>query len=148
MTCYTAYKMKNIEIIFTQPILTKKNGKTARYASRLGRAYLHLKPGAARSERSLHLEAQEQARGRGWKPTDAPCSVILTFAWNGRADLIGLAETILDALQNAIYTNDKQVRELSLEMKPKGARWTVTKPDGAGHASTAITCRAYVVAWE
>lgn len=62
-----------------------------------------------------------QLERQGWKPEANSIDLILTFAWNGRADLIGLAETVLDALEGAAYLDDKQVRNLTLSMKPKGS---------------------------
>lgn len=101
---------------FTGRILTKKNGKTARHNFRTGKTWLHLKKGARSSEDGLRQEAREQADAWGWKVTDRDCAVTLTFSWNGRADAIGLAETVLDAMQGVVYKNDKQVRVLIISM--------------------------------
>lgn len=108
-------------IFFKAQIRTKKNGKTARHSRTTGRIWLQPKAGTRASQDALHWEAMEQIRKADWKLTDQPCSLKLTFSWNGRADVIGLAETVLDALEGVVYVNDRQARQVMMDMLPKGS---------------------------
>jgi hypothetical protein len=127
-------------ILFQTPVVPKKNSKAARIARSTGRAYLHMTNRARNSQAALHYEALAQLRKQGWKALEGWCRVDLVFAWNGRADTIGLAETVLDALQGQFgaYLDDKQVRSLELTMQPKGGELE----------AQGMTCEAYIQAYD
>lgn len=118
--------MRHVTINFQSEIRTKKNGKTARLNRANGRVFLHLKAGAKQSQTALHYEAIEVCSRAGWKVTEGNCRVILRFAWNGRADVIGLAETVLDAMEGIVYKNDRQARWVEMTMLPKENKSNIT----------------------
>ena len=109
-------------IRLTVPIVPKKNSKTARI-TRDGRAYLHRKASAIASQETIHWEALVLLAEKKWKnPVEDLISLCLVFPHHPRADAIGLAETVLDALEGVAYVNDKQVKRLMIGMLPKGTR--------------------------
>ena len=106
-------------INLTVPIVPKKNSKTARI-TRAGRAYLHRKASAITSQDAIHWEALDLLGKAGWKsPVLDRISMLLVFPHHPQADAIGLAETILDALEGVAYKNDRQVKLLVIEMLKK-----------------------------
>lgn len=124
--------MRQATLDFRTYVVPKKNSKTARI-SRQGRAYLHRDPRAIESQNSLHSEAWGLwwASGGG-SPMTEPVEVRAIFK-KTRADLIGVLETVLDALEEIVYVNDKQVAAFSV-------RWDLDEellPEG-------VTCRVHV----
>jgi hypothetical protein len=111
--------MRSLTILFRSRVVPKKNSKTARMAGN-GRMYMHRKVEAVASQDAMHWEALDTASREHWLLSMDPCRVALTFSWNGRADTIGLAETVLDAMEGAVYGNDRQARSLLMDMQPKG----------------------------
>lgn len=112
--------MPTITINLTDKVVPKKNSKTARIGRRSGRAYLHRAQAAISSEEALHWSAVEIFGKTSWKtPTAKPVSVTMVFPYHPQADGVGLAETVLDALQGVAYLNDKQAKETHITMLPK-----------------------------
>lgn len=124
--------MRNVTLDFRTYVVPKKNSKTPR-VSRYGKVFLQPNPRAVESENSLHSEAWGLwfAAG-GDKPTSELVEVRAIFK-KTRADLIGVLETILDALQGVVYENDKQVAAFTVQWDHDGE----ILPEG-------VTCRLAV----
>lgn len=113
--------MPILELYFQTPITPKKNSfKAGR--TRDGRLYQYKSQRARDSQSGLHTEAWIQAKKANHTIVELPVKVEFYFR-KTRADLIGVAETLQDALEGVIYANDKQI----IEQKMK---WTDALDDG------------------
>lgn len=113
----SGFFMPQIELYFTTPITPKKNSFRAGITKN-GRLYQFKGKNARVSESNLQQEAFLQAKKLGIKPTDKPVSVSFLFK-KTRADLIGITETLQDALQGVIYLDDKQIWQQHMEWDVK-----------------------------
>lgn len=99
-----------MEITFTTPIITKKR------ALRFGKGRAYKTRESIESEKSLKYEAWTQRRGK--EPLITPVKMTVLFrkkGRRGRADLDGMAATVLDALIGVAYKDDSQVHDLHVK---------------------------------
>lgn len=99
-----------MEISFQTPIICKK--RALRF-TRQGHAYKTKE--SKDCEQALKMEAWIQTRGGIQKIVDKPVRVVMLFrkaGRRGRADVLGLAETMADALEGVAYTNDHWIHDL------------------------------------
>ena len=110
-----------ITLVTTTHIVPKKNSFHAGVSKR-GRLFQYRSGSAKTSEREIIQEIGHQRRALKWRTTGDPVRVFCRLK-KTRGDLVGLVETILDALQGGhelkgigcIIKDDKQVVALEAE---------------------------------
>lgn len=112
--------MQHLELFFTADLVPKKNSFRAGI-TRNGRLYQFKGNRARASQEDLHNEAWIQCRRLGWVPIERPkgknkgLGLHAEFVFKKtRADLIGVTETVQDALQSVAYEDDKQITSQSM----------------------------------
>lgn len=111
---------KRIELFITADLVPKKNSFRAGI-TRTGRLYQFKGTRARISQSSIHDEAWVQCLRVGFAPILKPAGkkkgrgLHAEFVFKKtRADLIGVTETVQDALQGVLYEDDKQITSQSM----------------------------------
>lgn len=99
--------MQQISLSFFSYIVPKKNAFRAG-VSKNGKPYQYRRKDAKDSQKALHQEAKSQVNRSTFVLTKKPVEIRALFKKTG-GDCVGLFETVLDALEKAVYANDKQV---------------------------------------
>lgn len=100
--------MKRIQLFFVEKVIPKKNKKSPGI-TKTGRLFTYTAGKAGASEEALQKEAWLQCVRIGHK-SEASKRVHAEFVFKKTtADLIGVTETMQDALQGVCYDDDKQI---------------------------------------
>lgn len=105
-------KKKAIYLKFIERLISKDNFKS--FNRRTGLPFLSSKFKAF--EQKIAWECKSQYKGK-ILVGDLQVLIIAYFKNKKHADTGNLSKGILDALQNAIYNNDRQIKKLMIEVK-------------------------------
>lgn len=107
-----------IQLLLRTPVIPKKNKKNPGITES-GRLYTFRSKTAIDSQETLQKEAWALCVKKGIKPRGVrECRMRVIFK-RTTADLIGVMETLQDALEGVIYDNDKQICETSMRWDTK-----------------------------
>lgn len=110
-------------------IVPKKNSHQIYTRGRNGQRFVGRTARQISSQNELHAEALREWRKKAGPYFELGSKVYLdfVFAYNSHADTVGLAETVLDALEGVMYKNDRVAKNLSMDMLDKDATiaWSV-----------------------
>lgn len=102
-----------IDFYLTSKVIPKKNKKSPGMRKD-GSLYTYTAGGAGASEEALQKEAWVACVRKGWKSIESK-DVHAEFVFKKTtADLIGVTETLQDALQGVVYANDRQITSQSM----------------------------------
>ena len=122
-------EFEGFTVTLASQIVPKKNSHQIYQRGRHGKLFVGRTSRQISSQNELHEEVAKE-----WKKKAGPyfengskVYLDLIFAYNSHADMIGLAETVLDSLQGVMYKNDRVVKNLSMDMLDNDASvaWSV-----------------------